>query len=34
VIVAGVMMAYSVACEADADCPVGHECKEVPARAA
>lgn len=28
---AGVLMAASVACRADADCPVGETCREVPA---
>lgn len=30
-ITAGVLMAASVACRADADCPVGEACREVPA---
>jgi hypothetical protein len=30
-VTAGVLMAVSVGCGADADCPVGETCREVPA---
>ena len=33
VIVAGGLMAFETACDADADCPEGQRCREVPAPA-